>query len=118
MCAFFGISRAAYYAWRKRMDEPDRDAERKKLIEEAYLASKKTYGYRRIGLWLRQKRSTIMDHKAVLRLMNRLGIRSVARQRKMFTKMSQLETYHTYENVLNRDFTATRPNQKWVTEIV
>jgi transposase InsO family protein len=117
MCAFFGISRAAYYAWRKRMDEPDRDAERKKLIEEAYLASKKTYGYRRIGLWLRQKRSTIMNHKAVLRLMNRLGIRSVARQRKMFTKMSQLETYHTYENVLNRDFTATRPNQKWVTDI-
>ena len=58
-----------------------------------------------------------MNHKAVLRLMNRLGIRSVARQRKMFTKMSQLETYHTYENVLNRDFTATRPNQKWVTDI-
>jgi len=116
MCAFFGISRAAYYAWRQGMDKPDRDAERKKLIEEAYMASKKTYGYRRIGLWLRQKRSTIINHKAVLRLMNHLGIRSVARQRKIFTKTS-LETYHTYENVLNRDFSATRPNQKWVTDI-
>ncbi len=31
--------------------------------------------------------------------------------------MSQLETYHRYENVLNRDFAATRPNQKWVTDV-
>ncbi len=50
MCAFFGISRAAYYAWRKRLDQPDADAERKQLIEEAYTASRRTYGYRRIGL--------------------------------------------------------------------
>ena len=99
------------------MDQPDPDVERKQQVQEAYDASKKTYGYRRIGLWLRQKRMVIINHKAVLRLMNRLGIRSVARQRKMFTKMSQLETYHRYENVLNRDFSATRPNQKWVTDI-
>jgi putative transposase len=117
MCAFFGISRAAFYAWQKRMDRPDPDAERKQQIREAYDASKKTYGYRRIGLWLRQKRAVIINHKAILRLMNGLGIHSVARQRKAYTKMSQLETYHHYENVLNRDFTTTRPNQKWVTDI-
>ena len=45
MCTFFGISRAAYYAWRKRIDQPDPDAERKQLVLEAYDASKKT-------LWL------------------------------------------------------------------
>lgn len=50
MCAFFGISRAAYYAWRKRLDQPDIDAERRQLILEAYAASRRTYGYRRIGL--------------------------------------------------------------------
>ena len=49
--------------------------------------------------------------------MRRLGIRSIARQRKVVTKMSQLESYHQYENVLHRDFTATRPNQKWVTDV-
>lgn len=117
MCTFFWISQAAFYAWRKRMDEADRDAERKHWIVEAYLASKKTHGYRRIGLWLRQKRAVCINHKAVLRLMNRLCIRSVTRQRKPFSKMSRLETCHTYENVLNRDFTATGPNQKWVTDI-
>ena len=117
MCAFFGISRAAYYAWRKRLDQPDADAERKQLIQEAYAASKRTYGYRRIGLWLRQKRSVVINHKAVRRLMNQLGIQSIARKRKPYRKMSKLDTYHHYENVLNRDFTATRPNQKWVTDI-
>jgi transposase InsO family protein len=117
MCRFFGISRAAYYAWRERMDRPDPDAERKRLIQEAYEASRKTYGYRRIGLWLSEKRAVIINHKAVLRLMNRLGIHSIARRRKMAIKMSQLPIYHRYENVLNRDFTATRPNQKWVTDI-
>ncbi len=117
MCSFFGISRAAFYAWHKRKEQPDPDAERKRLILEAYTASKRTYGYRRIGLWLRQYRSVIINHKAILRLMNCLGIRSVARRRKMVTKMSRLEIYHRYQNVLNRDFTATRPNQKWVTDI-
>ncbi len=116
MCRFFGISRAAYYAWCKRIDQPDPDAERKQLILQAYDASRKTYGYRRVGLAIR-KEGVVINHKAVLRLMNCLGIHSIARRRKIATKMSQLETYHHYENVLNRDFTATRPNQKWVTDI-
>lgn len=117
MCHFFGISRAAYYAWRKRLDRPDPDVERKQLIVEAYQASRQTYGYRRVGVWVRQKRGVSINHKAVLRLMNQLGIHSIARRRKMVTKMSRLESYHRYENVLNREFTATRPNQKWVTDI-
>jgi len=117
MCNFFGISRAAYYAWCKRINRPDPDAERKQLVLEAYIASKKRYGYRRIVLWLREKRAMTLNHKAVLRLMNSLGIHSIARRRKPHLKMSRLETYHRYENVLNRDFSATRPNQKWVTDI-
>jgi putative transposase len=117
MCRFFGISRAAYYAWRKRLGQPDPDAKRKQLILEAYDASKKTYGYRRIDLAIRRKGAEPINHKAVLRLMNALSIRSVARRRKLITKMSQLESYHHYENVLRRDFRATRPNQKWVTDI-
>jgi transposase InsO family protein len=117
MCDFFGISRAAYYAWRTQIDQPDPDAARKQLVMEAYTSSKKRYGYRRIVLWLKKERATTINHKAVLRLMNRLGIRSIARRRKPYVKMSQLETYHHYANVLNRNFSATGPNQKWVTDI-
>jgi hypothetical protein len=50
MCAFFGVSRAAYYAWVKRIDQPDPDADRLTLVQEAFEASHQTYGYRRIQM--------------------------------------------------------------------
>jgi transposase InsO family protein len=117
MCAFFGISRAAYYAWVKRLEGPDPDADRKEMVQKAYLASHRTYGYRRITWWIAQHCGVAINHKAVLRLMNQLGIRSVARKRRIYKKMSELETYHSYANLLNRNFVATRPNQKWVTDV-
>jgi len=117
MCAFFGVSRGAYYGWVKRIEGPDMDATRKEMVRKAYQASHRTYGYRRVTWWIAQNCGVVINHKAVLRLMNQLGIRSVARKRKVFKKMSQLETYHSYPNLLNRDFTATRANQKWVTDV-
>ena len=116
MCKFFKLSRAAYYEWVKRSKDPDPDQGRKQLVKEAWLKSRKTYGYRRVTLALQQQGHEI-NHKAVLRLMQKINIRSVARKRKPYKKVTQLDTYHRYENVLNRDFTATKPNQKWVTDI-
>jgi len=117
MSAFFNLSRAAYYAWVKRMDRPDRDAERMKLVLEAYLGSRKTYGYRRIQAWILRRHGKSINHKAVLRLMNKLNIQSVARRRKGYKKVAEWESYHTYPNRLNQDFHALQPNQKWVTDI-
>jgi len=91
--------------------------ERMNLVQRAYEASHKTYGYRRIQIWIKQKCGVIINHKAVLRLMNKLGIRSVARRRKFIKKMQDMDTYHHYPNILNRDFVATHPNQKWVTDV-
>jgi len=117
MCAFFGVSRAAYYEWQGKLEAGDRDQGRMEQVQQAYEASHQIYGYRRIALWLRQEKQLVMNHKAVLRLMNKLGIHSRARKRKMYRKLEELGTYHTYPNVLNRDFAATRPNQKWVTDV-
>ena len=117
MCRFFNLSRAAYYAWVKRLDKPDQDADRMELVREAWEKSRKTYGYRRISLWIQQNKGVLINHKAVLRLMNKMNIHSVARRRKPYKKMSQLDIYHRYDNILDRDFTATKPNQKWVTDI-
>ena len=117
MCEFFGISRAAYYAWLKQLEQPDPDAECMQLIQEAYEKSHKTYGYRRIAMWIVKNKGVCINHKAVLRLMNRMNIHSVARKRKIYKKVTELGTYHRYENVLNRQFTASYPNQKWVTDI-
>jgi len=117
MCRFFGVSRAAYYAWVKQIDQPDRNAERKQLIQEAYQKSRQTYGYRRIGIWIRKNKGQSINHKAVLRLMNSLNLSSIARKRRVFRRMTDLGMYHRYENVLNRQFSASLPNQKWVTDI-
>jgi len=116
MCQFFTISRAAYYKWFKRSREADPDLERMQLVEEAWLKSRKSYGYRRVTLALQQQ-GHVINHKAVLRLMRKINIHSVARKRNPYKKITELDSYHRYENILDRDFTATKPNQKWVTDI-
>jgi transposase InsO family protein len=116
LCGFFGISRAAYYAWVKRMAQPDPDAPHLQLVQEAYTASRRTYGYRRIQIWLERQRGLRLNHKTVLRLMQKLGIRSIARRRRPW-RIGVAETEHRYPNRLARDFAAQRPNEKWVTDI-
>ena len=117
MCCFFGFSRAAFYAWRKRQQQPDPDMPRMELVLKAYRASRRTYGYRRIRIWLQQHEAVQINHKAVLRLMNKLGIRSVARQPRPYRYWQQIDNQHRYPNRLARNFQAAGPNQKWVTDI-
>jgi len=61
------------------------------LVQEAYETSHKVYGYRRIALWIRKNKHIQINAKAVLRLMNKLNIRSVARQRKLRKKLADLD---------------------------
>ncbi len=117
MCAFLQVSRAAYYAWVRRSSKPDRDIERMTLIETAYQASHRTYGYRRIQIWIKKKIGITINHKAVLRLMNKLGIHSIARRRKFLRSAADYGIFHHYPNVLKREFSASCPNQKWVTDV-
>jgi putative transposase len=116
MCKLLGVSRAAYYAWARRLDQPDPDAEQMSWVQEAYQRSHRTYGYRRITLWLKRQ-GIRLNHKTVLRLMNKLNIRSVARQRKIFRNLPKAQMYYHYENLLNQQFHASHPNQKWVTDV-
>jgi transposase InsO family protein len=117
MCAFFGVSRAAYYAWVQKLEEPDPDRERLQQVQAVYEKSHKTYGYRRIAIQLQRQLGQPINHKAVLRLMRKLHIRSMARKPNPYRKVEHLGTCHHYPNVLARDFAASRPNQKWVTDI-
>jgi putative transposase len=102
MCEFFGVPRASYYAWTKKIGQEDTDRDHIVLVQEAYNASHQVYGYRRIVLWIQQKPALKINHKAVLRLMNKLNIRSRARKRKMYRKLEEIGTYHRDPNILNR----------------
>lgn len=117
MCDFFGVSRASYYAGIKKFEQADRDAEKMCMVKEAWESSRKTYGYRRITIHLNKKGGIVINHKTVLRLMSKLGIRSNARKPRMYKKLEESPFYHRAENVLNRDFKASKPNQKWVTDV-
>jgi len=94
MCEFFGVSRAAYYAWEGRLGEPYPDQERMEHIQAVYETSNKSYGYRRITIQLQRKLGLRINHKAGLRLMSKQGIRSQARKPKMCKKLGEIGTYH------------------------
>jgi transposase InsO family protein len=100
------------------MDQPDPDQERMKLVLEAYEKSKKSYGYRRIQIWIEREYEIKINHKAVLRLMRKLNIRSVARKRNPY-KLSnnRYGAIHTYPNLMRQNFKSNGPNQKWGSDI-
>ena len=113
VCRVLGVSRSGYYGFVKRMDKPAKDLELSELIRECQQETRQTYGYRRVAIWL-ERRGVHHDPKTILRVMNKYSLLSVVRRRR-YCNYSQ--ALHRYENLLNRDFHADRPNQKWVTDI-
>ena len=113
MCRFFNVSRSGYYDFVKRMDTPAKDLPLAEKIRECQEECGKTYGYRRVHLWLGRK-NIHCNPKTVLRVMQKYNLLSVVRRKKYHYYSQAL---HKYPNLLNRDFKADRPNQKWVTDI-
>ena len=113
MCRFFDVSRSGYYDYVKRMDIPAKDLPLAEKIKECQIKNGKTYGYRRVHIWL-EKQGIHHDPKTILRVMQKYNLLSVIR-RKRYRNYG--EHIHRYPNLLNRDFKADRPNQKWVTDI-
>ena len=115
MCRYFEVSRSGYYDWLKRKDNPDKDDVLGNLICECQMATKQTYGYRRVRLWLLRETGLVINSKAVLRLMRKYNLLAeIRRPRPLYQRQQRMKIY---ENQLNRDFHATRPNEKWVTDI-
>lgn len=109
-----GLARSTYYYYARRRKTPDKYSAVKEQITGIYHANRGRYGYRRITLELHNQ-GQIINHKTVQRLMKDLGLFCRVRMKK----------YHSYKgevgkialNLLERDFEATAPNQKWVTDI-
>ena len=114
MCKFFMVSRSGYYDFVKRLGKPEKDADLAEEIQTCQRITNKTYGYRRVRLWLAQK-NIHRNPKTILRVMKKYGLQSDVRRRRKWVQMGQ--QLHKYENLLNRHFQADRPNSKWVTDI-
>ena len=85
----------------------------KETILSLYKKNRKRDGYRPMTFKLRQMGFNL-NHKTVLKLMNELGIHSILRKKRHGKRG---KTSHIAPNLLNRDFTATALNQKWVTDV-
>ena len=114
MCKFFEVSRSGYYDFLKRQGQPEKDADLAKEIRLCQDVTDKTYGYRRIWLWLEHKKIH-RNPKTVLRVMKKYGLLSEIRRRRKWVNLGQ--QVHKYKNLLARQFQADRPNTKWVTDI-
>lgn len=115
MCSFFGVSRSGYYSFVQRLEKPAHDEVLVGLIREHQKYCNHTYGYRRMWLWLKNKKNIYRNPKTILRIMKKHNLLAEIRRRRKWVQMRR--DLHKYENLLNRQFHADRPNHKWVTDI-
>ncbi len=114
MLELAGIPRSTFYYYVKRQKKPDKYKELKEQISCIYHENQGRYGYRRITLEL-HNRGYIVNHKTVQRLMKTLGLKCMVRIKKY--RSYKGEVGKIAPNLIQRDFHADKPNQKWTTDI-
>jgi putative transposase len=111
LCEIAGISRSSYYKYKNKPVSKDTAID--KIIIDIYNKTNKRAGYRTIKFILRNRYGLIVNHKKIQRIMRENNIQSIIRKkRKKCSEKSIIK-----ENILNRDFRATRPGEKYVTDI-
>jgi len=117
MCRVLKVSSSGFYAWRRRPESPRRRANRTLavLIRAAHQRSRQTYGRRRIHIQL-QREGIGCSPNRVGRLMGQEGLQGIGRRKFKATTDSR-HSFPVAPNLLARDFTATAPDQVWVSDI-
>ncbi|WP_093754565.1 IS3 family transposase [Tepidimicrobium xylanilyticum] len=118
MCKLLDYPRSTYYDKQKEKPENKWKKENKKLQEDIlkiYNESGKVYGAPKIREKLKTQGYEKISLKRVQRHMKKLGIRSIVV--KKYRPQSTKKVYEEGENLLNRDFTTTKINEKWVADI-
>ncbi len=117
LCETLDVSPSGYYAWHNRGKSAHQQADEElgERIEQVFNASRQTYGSPRIQRILREQ-GVRTSRKRVARLMRERGLRSVraCKRRRGLTKAGPQA--YIVPNLLAQDFTATRHNEKWVTD--
>jgi putative transposase len=111
-----GLPRSTYYYRLSRKPRPDRYLEVRPLIRETFQSAYQAYGYRRVRERLRQAHGVAVSAKTVRRLMREEGCVCRSRRRRP-SRMYRGALNQISPNILERNFTATAPNQKWVTDV-
>jgi transposase InsO family protein len=115
LCRALHVSASGYYAWGRRPESARvrRDRQLKVLVRASFVASKQSYGSPRIHRDLREDHDERVSRKRVIRLMQEEGLKARIRKRFVCTTDSD-HAWPVAANLLNREFTAETPNQRWV----
>jgi transposase InsO family protein len=108
------MARSTFFYHLARLNQVDRYEEEKEIISEIFHENKGRYGYRRIYLELRN-RGIILNHKTVLKLMNKNGLKCKVRMKKY--RSYKGDVGRIAPNLFERNFKANKPNHKWVTDV-
>ncbi|WP_152903289.1 IS3 family transposase, partial [Streptococcus mitis] len=109
------LARSTYYYHLKQLDQSDKDYDIKAEIQSIYTEHKGNYGYRRMTLELRN-RGFVVNHKKVQRLMKVLGLTARIRRKRKYSSY-QGEVGKKADNLIQRQFEATKPMQKCYTDV-
>ena len=109
------MPRSTYYYWLKALKKEDKYKDIKEEINNIFVENKGRYEYRRITLELKNRGYKI-NHKTVQRLMKQLGLISIVRPKRRYNSYKGT-IGKVAKNILKRDFKATKPNEKWATDI-
>ena len=117
MCEALGVSRSGFYAWRMRpvSIRAGIDAQILITVRSSFLLSDRTYGARRMIDEVRDA-GHVCGRERVSRLMRQEGLRARPRRRARPMDTGDRPMHTLAPNVLDRQFTATAPNQKWVAD--
>lgn len=121
MCRALDVSASGFYAWKKRKDAPPTPREisrqkRRDLVEEIFNNNHRIYGYRKTFNVLRA-RGVACSANTIHADYKERGIKSVVKKKHRICTTDSNHSNPVANNVLNRDFKAERPNEKWVTDI-
>ena len=109
------LARSTYYYHLKQLDQNDKDYDVKVEIQAIFTEHKGNYGYRRMTLELRN-RGFVVNHKKVQRLMKVLGLSARIRRKRKYSSY-QGEIGKKADNLIQRQFEATKPMQKCYTDV-
>ncbi|QGU81452.1 integrase [Streptococcus salivarius] len=109
------LARSTYYYHLKQLDQTDKNQTIKAEIQAIFTEHKGNYGYRRITLALRN-RGFVVNHKKVQRLMKALGLSARIRQKRKYSSY-QGEIGKKAENLIRRQFEASKPMEKCYTDV-
>ncbi len=113
-CRVLAVSESGYYAWKRRGESGHRQEDRC-LSQQIFQDGRGVYGSPRVHAIL-QHQGLRCSRKRVIRLMRQDGFVAVRKRHKTRTTDSN-HTHPIAPHILQRDFQAQRPQEKWVADI-